>query len=53
METDQFLPDVPEGEIPSDPNSLLDPSRTLTVNDTGVYVSTGSNSDKTPVLLWD
>ncbi len=53
METDQFLPDVPEGAIPSDPNSLLDPDRTLTVNDTGVYVSTGSNSDKTPVLLWD
>lgn len=53
METDQFLPDVPEGAIPSDPNSLLDPDRTLTVNNTGVYVSTGSNSDKTPVLLWD
>jgi|GEM_PF-1855650 len=53
METDQFLPDVPEGAAPLDPNKLLDPNRTLTVNDTGVYVSTGSNSDKTPVLLWD
>lgn len=52
METDQFLPDVPEGAIPSDPNSLLDPDRTLTVNDTGVYLRQDDGSD-TAILEWD
>lgn len=52
METDQFLPDVPEGAIPSDPNSLLDPDRTLTVNDTGVYLQQDDGSN-TAILEWD
>ncbi|WP_281528127.1 hypothetical protein [Ruminococcus champanellensis] len=52
METDQFLPDVPEGAIPSDPNSLLDPDRTLTVNDTGVYLQQDDGTN-TAILEWD
>lgn len=52
METDQFLPDVPEGAIPSDPNSLLDPDRILTVNDTGIYLQQDDGSN-TAILKWD
>lgn len=55
METDQFLPDVPEGATADDPNELLDPARSFTVNDTGVYVHMDNDIDPsgTPVLLWD
>ena len=52
MKTDQFLSGLPEGAAPLDPNKLLDPNRTLTVNDTGVYLQQDDGSN-TAILEWD
>lgn len=52
MKTDQFLSGLPEGAAPLDPNKLLDPNRTLTVNDTGVYLRQDDGSN-TAILKWD
>lgn len=52
MKTDQLLSGLPESAAPLDPNKLLDPNRTLTVNDTGVYLQQDDGSD-TAILEWD
>ena len=52
MKTDQLLSGLPEGAAPLDPNKLLDPNRTLTVNDTGVYLQQDDGSN-TAILEWD
>lgn len=52
MKTDQLLSGLPESAAPLDPNKLLDPNRTLTVNDTGVYLQQDDGSN-TAILEWD
>ena len=52
MKTDQLLSGLPESAAPLDPNKLLDPNRTLTVNDTGVYLRQDDGSN-TAILEWD
>ena len=52
MKTDQLLSGLPESAAPLDPNKLLDPNRTLTVNDTGVYLRQDDGSN-TAILKWD
>lgn len=52
MKTDKFLSGLSEGAAPLDPNKLLDPNRTLTVNDTGVYLRQDDGTNKA-VLKWD
>lgn len=52
MKTDQLLSGLPESAAPLDPNKLLDPNRTLTVNDTGVYLRQDDGTD-TAILEWD
>lgn len=52
MKTDQLLSGLPEDAAPLDPNKLLDPNRTLTVNDTGVYLQQDDGSN-TAILEWD
>lgn len=52
MKTDKFLSGLPKDAAPLDPNKLLDPNRTLTVNDTGVYLRQDDGSN-TAILKWD